>query len=279
MEKTVSRKVGIAVIIVGVVFVLSAAAALAASEARPIGIKDNALPSSSATSAILDADDPITDTDDLDLEEPITRTNMVASAISLFFNVPVSEVASLHLEGIGYGVIAKACFLAQDSGMTVDEILAYTDEMGWGEIAMYLGFDPGNKGRNLGMIVSGRGAVSGTVTLAAQRLADRLGADAEEVQALLAEGASPGAVAMAYKLADKYGAEPDDLLNQRLEGTSWGQIKKDLKASANETSTLSAGQGSPPGQANSGNQGQGNKGKNGKGQGQGQGRGHGHGKH
>ncbi|HEX7593686.1 MAG TPA: hypothetical protein VF429_05900 [Anaerolineae bacterium] len=94
----------------------------------------------------------------------LTGTNKVTEAITKYFSgtltttVTVSDVVGLRNDGWGFGEIFKLYLLAQESGKSVDQIKALRDSgMGWGEIAKSLDLSPGNKGKNLGAAVSGRG--------------------------------------------------------------------------------------------------------------------------
>lgn len=95
------------------------------------------------------------------------------------------KIMELHSEGVGFGVIAQAFFIAQklEDKLTEEEMAALAEELGcestctafdlirakqegtmtWGEIKK-LGGNPGNKGENLGKIMSGRGSASEEVT-------------------------------------------------------------------------------------------------------------------
>jgi hypothetical protein len=271
VEKRICSKLWIALIIVGTVFLVTTAAALAATSSETALWQEN------------DPTDPLDPTDPIDATEPITP-NVPANAISLFFGVEVTKVVTLHDEGFGYGQISKAYFLSArlaelDTEMTPEAILAMRSEdgMGWGNMVMTLSVSytldlrPG-KGAwgNLG------GIISNTVRTA-DRIAAKLGEDSGEIQAMLEQGASPGAIAMAYKLAAQYDADPATVISLRLgledeKGLSWGQIKKDLRDSEDTTPTLSASQGNPQNQKNQGNRGQANKGDHGKGHGRGGGK-------
>ena len=107
-------------------------------------------------------EDPITD--------PISHTTSVshpvASAIAEYFaeyfDVDASEIAALHDEGLGFGVIAHAYFVARtlnDPAVTPDMVLdEFLAGNGWGEIMKDYGLHPGLAGRggNLGSIMSVR---------------------------------------------------------------------------------------------------------------------------
>jgi hypothetical protein len=160
----------------------------------------------------------------------------------------VTDVVTLRSGGYGWGEVAAAYFLARDSGLSVPEILELREEgMGWGEIAKYLDLPPSRRDRNLGQIISGHLPISGTVSVAAERLAERLGTTPEAVQALLNEGAGYGTIVVAYKLAGEFegveGATPEELVVKRLSGAGWGQIRQELSAAA---STAAESQENPP---------------------------------
>ena len=233
MERRIGRsRIGIVLVIVGSVFLLTAGAAFAASSAGSALVIEGVSPAGSAGSGGLASTGAISGT------QPVTGGNMIAGCIAALFQVPISDVVDLHSQGYGFGELAIAYALAEESGLTLEDILdLYQADMGWGEIAKYLGLLPSNRDRNLGRIVSGRVTVSGTVSTGAQRLAERLDADPEEVAALLDQGASYGAVVAAYKLAGQYeGVTPQELIEQRLAGVSWGQIKRDLQPPVTTTS-------------------------------------------
>jgi hypothetical protein len=102
-------------------------------------------------------DDPITDTVD-----PITPVfHPVASAMSEFFDVEYDEISSLHEDGLGFGVIARAYFVSQklDDGTTPQSLLdEFESGLGWGEIMKAHELHPGLVGRggNVGDIVANR---------------------------------------------------------------------------------------------------------------------------
>jgi len=241
-HKLVTSRVLIAVIIVGSVFMLTAGAALAASSAGVSSSRTNeangglgAVSSSYVTSSITGT-------------EQVTGGEMIAGCIAAFFDVPVTDVVTLRTDGYGFGEVAAAYFLARDSGLSVAEILELREqEMGWGEIAQYLGLPTSHRDRNLGQIISGHLPVSGTVSAAAERLAERLGTTPEEVQALLDDGAGYGTIVVAYKLATQFegveGATPEEVVAKRLSGSNWGQIRRELSANA---STATEPEGGPP---------------------------------
>jgi len=109
-------------------------------------------------------DDPISDTNTISDTDTISHTTSVshpvASAIAEYFEVDASEIAALHDEGLGFGVIAHAYFVARTLGnVTPADVLAeFQAGTGWGEIMKGYGLHPGLAGRggNLGSIMSGR---------------------------------------------------------------------------------------------------------------------------
>jgi hypothetical protein len=102
-------------------------------------------------------DDPITDTDTI--SPTVTTTHPVASAIADYFDLDYSEIANLHEEGLGFGVIAHAYFIGEKFGITPTEVISqFQSGVGWGEILKGYGLPPGvaGQGRNLGSIMSTR---------------------------------------------------------------------------------------------------------------------------
>ncbi len=257
MERRVHSRVGIAVIIVGSIFLLTAGAVLAASAAK---LEPARLPAPTRGRNVA----PLAASGTTSPTQPITGGVMIPTCIGLFFDVPVTDVVAHRSEGFGWGGIAKAYFMALAGDLSVGEIIEMRQEMGWGEIAQYFDLHPGNQGRNLGAIISGRGAPTGTLPMAAHRLAERLGADAEDIAEMLNQGATKGTIIVAHKLAGQFSDDPDAtpealVLRRVDEGASWGQIRRDLKASASTTASgLSAsGDGKAHGNGKDGNQGHG----------------------
>lgn len=262
MEHRLHSRVGIAIIIVGSIFLLTAGAALAASAAKSEPARLRA-PTGGRNVATFVSSDTISST------HPITGGVMIPTCIGLFFDVPVTDVVTLRSDGLGWGEVAKVYFFANDAVTDVNYILELrTGGLGWGQIAKELDLSPGRHGSNLGAIISGRGVPTDTVPKAAQRLADRLEADPEAIANMLEEGATNGTIIVAYKLAAQFAGQfpdettPEDLVNDRLGGASWGQIRKALRTSASETAgAASTGGGNSQGQGNhGGNKGQGNQG-------------------
>lgn len=265
MERRVHSRVGIAVIIVGSIFLLTAGAALAASAAKSEAARLPA-PTGARNVAALAVSGTISPT------QPVTGGVMIPTCIGLFFDVPVTDVAALRSEGFGWGGIAKAYFMALAGDLSVDEIIGMRQgDMGWGEIAQYFDLHPGNQGRNLGAMISGRGAPTGTLPMAAHRLAERLGADAEDIAEMLNQGVTKGTIIVAHKLAGQFSevTTPEDLVNERLGGASWGQIKKALRTPVGVTAgAASTGGGNSQGQGNQGHGKPDDKGNQGGGRGQ-----------
>ena len=122
-----------------------------------------------------------------------------------FFDISLLEFQALRaMEGWGYGNIAKAYFLAQLSGESIDGIVALRETMGWGNVMKLVLGRAGLKGYNLGLIVSGREIPNST-----QKLIDscEIITTPEEVQELYSSGASTGAIKKACKLALEVGGD------------------------------------------------------------------------
>ncbi len=91
---------------------------------------------------------------------PVTATvapnQKVAAAIAKFYDVPLDDILAMRDQGMGYGEIVIAFNLANKTGKSVEEILSMRKSgEGWGKIAQDLAVKPGNKGGNLGGIMSG----------------------------------------------------------------------------------------------------------------------------
>jgi hypothetical protein len=148
------------------------ASATAIAETTPVTTSTEITPT--ATPEPIDDTDPFTGTDDLtDTEDltvtleltdthTLTSTHPVALAIADAFGVPLSEVIALHADGLGFGEIARAYFLARElaadadltNDLTAAQILAmHQSGQGWGQIVAALGLPRGNSHRNLGSIM------------------------------------------------------------------------------------------------------------------------------
>jgi hypothetical protein len=260
MEKTLCSKLGIALLIVVSIFILTAAAALAASSAQ-LGPSLALAPKNDLKASILAVTGMVNGTQTISPTRPVSGTNMVGSAIALFFNVPVSDVVSLRSDGYGYGEIAKAYFLALGSGMTIDEITALRDSgMGWGQIAKHVGQPPGNHGQNLGMVMSGRGTLSDTISggptisptqsisptqpvsgtnMVGSAIASFFSVPVSDVVSLRSGGYGYGEISKLYFLANFLGLSPDlgltfdDAVSviratREISRTGWGRLTMDL---------------------------------------------------
>src|SRR5690349_2869906 len=139
-----------------------------------------------ATAVVVGDTDPFTGTDILSDTEDVSVTielsgtqtvvtaPPVAIAIANAFTVPVEQVIVLHNDGLGFGEIARAYFLAQElaadgditNDLTAEQILAlHQGGQGWGQIVMTLGLPQGNSGRNLGLIMRAHGAPAQTTVV------------------------------------------------------------------------------------------------------------------
>jgi len=238
-HRVVRSRVLIGVIIVGSVFMLTAGAALAAGSA---GVSPSRV--DEANDGLGGVSSPYV-TSSISGTEHLTGSQMIAGCIAALFEVPVTEVVTLRSDGYGWGEVVTAYFLARDSESDVADVLALRAlGMGWGEIAKELRLSPSHRDRNLGQIISGHLPISGTVSVAAQRLAERLGTTPEAVQDLLNEGAGYGTIVVAYKLAGELGVTPEELVKQRLAGAGWGQIRRGL--SSQPAPTAAESQEGPP---------------------------------
>jgi hypothetical protein len=98
--------------------------------------------------------DPITDTDSI--SPTVGFSHPVASAMAQFFGVDYTEIMTLHQQGLGFGVIAHAYFIAETAGISATAVIAeFQSGMGWGAIMKEYGWHPG-RGQNLGAIMSNK---------------------------------------------------------------------------------------------------------------------------
>ena len=165
----------------------TAVAAIEATSGTPTAV---ALPttlqdsSPSTTTAIFEiaSSDPFTGTDVLSETDELSGTaaleasHPVAQAIADHFGVTTDEIIAQHEEGLGFGEIARAYFLARElaadddtsNDLSADAILAmHQAGAGWGQIIKTLGLPTGNRTRNLGQIMSGRARDKATDTTSA----------------------------------------------------------------------------------------------------------------
>jgi hypothetical protein len=250
MEHRVIRsRVLIAVIIVGSVFILTAGAALAAGSA---GVSPSRV--HEANDGPGGVSSPYV-TSGIGGGEHVTGSLMISLCITTVFTDVSPDVFTLRSEGYGFGEVVMAYFLAREGdcgegSCDVDDILEMRQlPMGWGEIFKEVYGSASHRDRNLGQIISGHLPVSGTVSVAAQRLAGRLGTTPEAVQDLLDDGAGYGTIVVAYRLAGELGATPEELVEKRLAGSGWGQIKRELSSAALTTAESQEGppdHGGPP---------------------------------
>ena len=131
----------------------------------------SAAPAESSYNAVRNTSVQVTDdpepvpTGTVGLTGTLQFTHPVALVISLFFNLPYTEVMELHDEGIGFGVIARAYLtaLASDGALTPQEVLdMHLSGTGWGQIKKSYGAHPGGNG--LGATMSGR-AITATTSI------------------------------------------------------------------------------------------------------------------
>ncbi len=104
-----------------------------------------AAPASTGSAQTRQADD----TPDLILTDTLPTTHPVGIVIAVFFHIPYTQVMTLHDEGFGFGVIARAYLTAYASNgaLTPDQVLALRqDGVGWGQIKKEYGVHPGGNG-------------------------------------------------------------------------------------------------------------------------------------
>ncbi len=92
-------------------------------------------------------------------------THPVGIMIAMYFNIPYTQVMTLHNEGWGFGEIARAYLTALHSNgvLTPEQVLALRqDGIGWGQIKKEFGINPGQNG--LGVIMRSK-PITPTVTL------------------------------------------------------------------------------------------------------------------
>jgi hypothetical protein len=91
------------------------------------------------------------------LSDTLPTTHPVGIAIAVYFNIPYTQVMTLHDGGFGFGEIARAYLTAAASGgaLTPEQILAMRqDGVGWGQIKKNYGVQPGGNG--LGSIIGNK---------------------------------------------------------------------------------------------------------------------------
>ena len=89
------------------------------------------------------------------LTDTVPMTHPIGMAIALYFNIPYTQVMSLHEQGWGFGNIARAYLTAAASqgALTPEQVLAMRQAgVGWGQIKKEYGVHPGGNG--LGSIMS-----------------------------------------------------------------------------------------------------------------------------
>jgi hypothetical protein len=97
--------------------------------------------------------------DDEDDEECEDCQHPVATQLAEYLGVPYEELMAYHDAGVGFGLLARAYFLADtlaDEGFTVDDVLAMKESgEGFGYFLHEYGIHPGSY--SLGAIMSGKG--------------------------------------------------------------------------------------------------------------------------
>jgi len=153
------KKILTLVVFVGAMLLLTATGVLAASPAA-----SNAHPALKHGTPTPTATPTITPT----VTPTVTITHPVAAMIAAFFGLDYTRVQAWHDQGIGYGNMTTALFVAQASGLTFEGVMAmraHEEGGGWGYIIKELGLDIRRRDTNLGAIMSGRGVVTPTPTV------------------------------------------------------------------------------------------------------------------
>ncbi|HSD82249.1 MAG TPA: hypothetical protein VLG46_00220 [Anaerolineae bacterium] len=91
------------------------------------------------------------------LSDTLPTTHPVGIVIALFFDIPYTQVMTLHAEGFGFGTIARAYLTAaaSEGALTPEQVLALRQAgVGWGEIKKDYGVHPGGNG--LGSIMGNK---------------------------------------------------------------------------------------------------------------------------
>jgi hypothetical protein len=79
----------------------------------------------------------------------LPMTHPVGIVIAAYFNIPYTQVMTLHDEGLGFGVIARAYLTAFASGgaLTPEQVLDMRQAgVGWGQIKKDYSVHPGDNG-------------------------------------------------------------------------------------------------------------------------------------
>jgi hypothetical protein len=99
------------------------------------------------------------------IEPTLTVTHPVGLALATHFVVSYTEIMDWHQQGLGFGGIAKAYFLADElgAGTTVTGVFSLKlTGTGWGPIFKEYGLSPSGRNRSLGQVMSGRGHGGGS---------------------------------------------------------------------------------------------------------------------
>jgi hypothetical protein len=91
------------------------------------------------------------------LSDTLPTTHPVGIVIAFYFNIPYTQVMTLHDGGIGFGTIARAYLTAyvSDGALTPEQVLDMRlAGVGWGQIKKDYGVHPGGNG--LGSIMGNK---------------------------------------------------------------------------------------------------------------------------
>jgi hypothetical protein len=133
-------------------FLAVALAAVAVLLMTSIVVAAPASTSSAPIDRVYDDPDPI-------LTDTLPTTHPVGIVIAVYFNIPYTQVMTLHDDGFGFGTIARAYLTAFASAgeLTPEQVLDMRlAGVGWGQIKKDYGVHPGGNG--LGSIMGNKPA-------------------------------------------------------------------------------------------------------------------------
>jgi len=177
-----------------------------------------------------DEDDEFNPEEDPYCNGTATSPHPVGTKLAELYQVPYEEIMSWYCLGNGFGEISIAYAINLDNGTPVADLFAMHDSgMGWGEIMMALGYEPGDFPKKLKFTYQGKKWCDVDLESAKiEKLAEKLGLTIEEVtQWLCEDSVKIGMLQKAVKLSGELGIPPDEILAKRQEGMSWGEIYKE----------------------------------------------------
>lgn len=159
-----------------------------------------------------------------------TSPHPVGTKLAELYLVSYEEIMSWYCLGWGFGEIAIAYTISMDSLTPVADLFAMHESgMGWGEIMMELGYEPGDFPKKLKLAHQEKKWCEVDLESSKiERLAEKLGLTTEEVTAWLCEdSANIGMLQKAASLAAELGVPLDEIIAKRQDGMSWGEIFKE----------------------------------------------------